>query len=224
VKVTNEDPTSWQDLQNKVCRYLNQCGYHAEYSKVIETVRGSVEVDVFATSDDEMLSQFICECKFWETFVPQEKIHAFRTVVQDSGSMLGVFISKMGYQKGARRAANRSNVLLKDWEGFVDMIAAKWLKMRFREIQRLGDPLGVYTNYLDVPIEEFKTKAARDKCMRLQDKYEESYFLARSLELGAHRPEDSVVLDGVEMAKMNNESEAGTDNICSFKRSTKQEI
>ena len=197
MKVTNEIPTSWKDLQDKVCRYLNECGYHAVSPKRIDTVRGVVEVDVFATTDDELLRQFICECKFWDKRVPQEKIHAFRTVVQDSGSMLGIFISKMGYQKGARNAAICSNVLLKDWDGFVEMIARQWVKKRFRDIQRLGDPLGKYTDYLDVPIEKFSTVAAKDECMRLQQKYEQPYFMARSLELGMHRPEEPVVLDGI---------------------------
>lgn len=196
MRVTNEVPSSWKDLQDKVCKYLKECGYHAESPKVIETVRGPVEVDVLATSDNEMLSQFICECKFWDTRVPQEKIHAFRTVVQDSGSMIGIFISKAGYQKGAMKAANCSNVLLKDWNGFINMIAKKWVKNRFRAVQKLGEPLGIYTNYLDVPIEKLTTEKAEHECIKLQDKYREPYFFARSLELGFHRPGEPVELDG----------------------------
>lgn len=203
MRVTNEIPTSWRDLQDKVCKYLNQCGYHAESPKTIELVRGQVEVDVFATTDDELLRQFICECKFWETPVPQEKIHAFRTVVQDSGSMLGIFISKMGYQEGARKAADRSNVVLKDWDGFIDMIADKWVKNRFREVLRLADPLGVYTDYLDVPIEKFQTEAARQECIRLQEKYIEPYMIARALEMGMHRPEEVVMIDGIQFDYFN---------------------
>ena len=148
MRITNEVPESWQDLQDKVCKYLNQAGYHAETTKTIEMVRGKVEVDVFATSDDELLKQFICECKYWETPVPQEKIHAFRTVVHDSGSMLGIFISKTGYQKGAIEAAYCSNVLLKDWQGFIDMIAVKWVKNRFDEVMRIASPLATYTDML----------------------------------------------------------------------------
>ena len=201
--ITNDIPTSWKDLQDKVCKYLNQCGYHAESPKTIDLVRGVVEVDVFATTDDELLRQFICECKFWETPVPQEKIHAFRTVVHDSGSMLGIFISKMGYQEGARKASYCSNVVLKDWDGFIDMIATKWVKNRFREIQRLGDPLGFYTNYLDVPIEKFRTIAAKKECIRLQDRYIKPYFLARSLELGMYHPEDTIEVDGIQFKYFN---------------------
>lgn len=197
MRITNEVPSSWKDLQDIVCKYLNQCGYHAESPKTIDMVRGQVEVDVFATTDDELLRQFVCECKYWETPVPQEKIHAFRTVVQDSGSMLGIFISKMGYQSGAREAAYCSNVVLKDWDGFIDMIGAKWVKNRFRKVQRIGDPLGVYTDYLDVPIEKFNSETAKEECIRLQNKYMKPYFMSRALEMGLHRPEEPVEIDGI---------------------------
>lgn len=63
MRITNELPTSWKDLQDKVCKYLNQAGYHAESPKTIAHVRGTVEVDVFVTAKDELLKQFICECK-----------------------------------------------------------------------------------------------------------------------------------------------------------------
>lgn len=201
--ITNEVPSSWKDLQDKVYKYLNQCGYRAESPKTIELVRGQVEVDVFATTDNELLRQFICECKFWDTPVPREKIHAFRTIVQDSGSMLGIFISKKGFQSGAREAAYCSNVVLKDWNGFIDMIATKWVKNRFREIQRLGDPLGIYTDYLDVPIEKFSTEAAKQECFRLQNKYIKPYFVARALELGMHRPEEPIVIDDIQFDYFN---------------------
>lgn len=71
--LTSEIPTSWIDLQDKVCEYLVQAGYHAETAKTIDTVRGKVEVDVYATAEDEMLKQFICECKYWDSAVPKEK-------------------------------------------------------------------------------------------------------------------------------------------------------
>ncbi len=202
MKVTNEVPTSWKDLQDKVCKYLNQCGYHAESPKTIELVRGRIEVDVFVTTDDELLRQFVCECKYWSTPVPQEKIHAFRTVVQDSGSMLGILISKMGYQEGAKKAAYCSNVVLKDWNGFIDMIATKWVKNRFREVLRLGDPLGVYTDFLDVPLEKLN-ELEKSKYNRLQEKYLHPYMLSKSLEMGLFRPEDPVVLGEIQFDDLN---------------------
>ena len=202
MNISKEIPTDWRDLQDKVCKYLNQAGYHAETAKTIELVRGKVEVDVFATTDDEMLKQFICECKHWDTPVPQEKIHAFRTVVQDSGSMLGIFISKTGYQKGAIEAARCSNVILKDWKGFIDLIAHQWLKNRFRYLLKIGDPLSVYTDPMDVQVEKL-SEEAKQKCMSLQVKYMPHYVLIRGMEMGMLRPEDPVVLDGVRFDDFN---------------------
>lgn len=200
--ITKETPANWQDLQDKVCKYLNQAGYQAETTKTIELVRGQVEVDVFATTDDEMLKQFVCECKYWNTPVSQEKIHAFRTVVQDSGSMFGIFISKSGYQKGAIEAAKCSNVILKDWDGFIEMIAHKWLKNRFQEVLKIVDPLSVYTDILDVPIEKL-SDGAKNQCLILQEKYIPHYMLIRSLEMGMFRPEDPVVIDGIRFDDFN---------------------
>lgn len=203
MKITNEVPTSWKDLQDKVCKYLNQAGYQAESPKTITTVRGDVEVDVFVTAKEELLKQFICECKFWDTPVPKEKIHAFRTVVQDSGSMLGIFISKNGYQKGAIEAACCSNVLLKDWNGFIDLIAEQWLKRRFKEVVRQGYPLGVYTDPLDVSEQVFHDEKTKARYEELVHKYLPSYLAIKTMELGNFQSDKTITVDGVEFNDFN---------------------
>lgn len=194
--LTNETPNSWKDLQDKVCKYLNQAGYNAESPKTIMMVRGSVEVDVFVTSNDELLKQFVCECKYWENPVPKEKIHAFRTVVHDSGSMLGIFISKNGFQKGAIEAASCSNVILKDWKGFLDLISVQWLKNRSEEILRLSYPFSIYTDPLEVPVEIFHNDVDKQRYEELQKKYLPVYMLIRSLEMGMHNPDKPISVDG----------------------------
>lgn len=203
MRITNEIPTDWKDLQDKVCKYLNQAGYNAESPKTIKTVRGDVEVDVFVTAREELLKQFICECKFWETPVPKEKIHAFRTVVQDTGSMLGIFISKNGYQKGAFDAAYCSNVLLKDWNGFIELIAEQWLKRRFQQIIKLGYPLGVYTDPLDVPEEIFRQEATKERYTELREKYIPSYISVKALEMGSFSADKPLVVDGITFEDFN---------------------
>ena len=201
--LTNETPNSWKDLQDKVCKYLNQAGYHAVSPKTIETVRGSVEVDVIVTSDDELLKQFVCECKYWENPVPKEKIHAFRTVVQDSGSMLGLFISKNGFQKGAIEAASCSNVILKDWKGFLDLLANQWLKNRSEEVLRLSYPLSVYTDPLDVPADIFHDEENKNRYEELQLHYLPSYMMIRSLAMGMINPDKPINVDGKDFGDFN---------------------
>ena len=203
LKITNEVPSTWKDLQDKVCKYLNQAGYHAVSPKTIKLVRGEVEVDVFVTAKEELLKQFICECKFWDTPVPKEKVHAFRTVVQDSGSMLGIFISKNGYQKGALEAAYCSNVLLKDWDGFIELIAEQWLKRRFQQVSRQGYPLGVYTDPLDVPEQIFQNETTKMQYEKLQRKYLPAYLSVKAMEFGSFPVDKPMIVDGITFEDFN---------------------
>lgn len=195
MKITNDIPKDWKDLQNKVCKFLNEAGYPSESPKEINTVRGTVEVDVFSTSDDELIKQFICECKFWNTAIPKEKVHAFRTVVNDSGSMLGIFISKTGYQSGAYEAAYCSNVLLKDWNGFIKLIERQWLKRQTPRIREIAYPLAVYTDFLDVPLEKL-SKDQVEEYKKLNDKYMGPYLLFRSLKSDISTDKD-ITIDGI---------------------------
>lgn len=184
MKITNKFPSDWINLQDRVCKFLNEAGYKAESPKTIETVRGKVEVDVFATSEKELIKQFICECKFWNTPVPKEKIHAFRSVVNDSGSMLGIFVSKTGYQAGAYEAAYCSNVLLKNWEGFLDLIANQWIDRRLKYIKLLSQPLSIYLDPLDVEYDGL-SENEKEQYIQLQNKsmaaYQQCYKLNHKL-------------------------------------------
>ena len=195
MKITNDIPKDWKDLQNKVCKLLNEAGYPSESPKEINTVRGKVEVDVFSTSDDELINQFICECKFWNSAIPKEKVHAFRTVVNDSGSMVGIFISKKGYQSGAYEAAYCSNVLLKDWDGFIKLIEKKWLKRQLCRIKKIAHPLSVYTDFLDVPFEKL-SESGIEQYKKLNEKNIDAYITCRNLKRSI-LVEDSIVVDGI---------------------------
>lgn len=91
MKFTDRCPATWKELQDDVALLLNQSGYRAVSPCTIDTVRGKVEVDVLVESPDELVKRIVCECKFWNSSVPKEKVHAFRTVVQDSGASFGSF-------------------------------------------------------------------------------------------------------------------------------------
>jgi hypothetical protein len=117
-QIIKNDPIDWRMLQHDVSTILRDCGYEADTEKTIETVRGKVEVDVFATKKKAYTSTVLCECKYWNTAVPQTVIHAFRTVVEDSGASQGIIISKTGFQKGAFEAVAKSNLVLLTWQEF----------------------------------------------------------------------------------------------------------
>lgn len=195
MRITNDIPKDWKNLQNIVCKLLNEAGYPSESPKEIDTVRGKVEVDVFSTSNDELIKQFICECKFWSTAIPKEKVHAFRTVVNDSGSMVGIFISQNGYQSGAYEAAYCSNVLLKNWNEFLELIEKQWLKKQLVGIKQIAHPLSVYTDFLDVPFENLAENEVKEY-KKLNEKYIGAYITCRSLKNDILEKEN-IEVDGI---------------------------
>nr|WP_142927688.1 restriction endonuclease [Bacillus subtilis] len=151
VDIVHEPPHSWQDLELIVAKILNQCGFDAERGKQISTVRGTVDIDVFAKDNNcTPSSEYLIECKYWNTDIPQTVIHSFRTVVNDYGSQHGLIIAKKGFQSGAYEATKNSNIQLLSWNEFLSLFEKRWLQNRIRSIHHTAKPLHIYTDPLDV--------------------------------------------------------------------------
>ena len=170
MKFTDRCPATWKELQDDVALLLNQSGYRAVSPCTIDTVRGKVEVDVLVESPDELVKRIVCECKFWNSSVPKEKVHAFRTVVQDSGASLGLLISQAGFQSGAIEAANLSNVRLMTWNEFTDIIADKWTLTRLKQLKMESVPLSEYTSSFHFPFDDLKDEDV-GRYLKACDKY-----------------------------------------------------
>ena len=145
--IDGDEPSSWRDLQERVARILREAGVATAVEKVIKTARGEVSIDVWAHDSSATPAQtYLLECKRWRARVPQTVVHAFRTVVGDSGANWGAIISAAGFQKGARGAAQYSNVRLLSWPEFQTLFAERWFEHHFvRVIAEESDPLVEYT-------------------------------------------------------------------------------
>lgn len=151
LKIVYEPPNSWQDLELIVAKILRQCGFNAERGKQISTVRGTVDIDVFAKDNNSIpSSEYLIECKYWNTDIPQTVIHSFRTVVNDYGSQYGLIIAKKGFQSGAYEATKNTNIRLLSWNEFLSLFEKRWLLNRIRSIHHIAKPLHIYTDHLDV--------------------------------------------------------------------------
>ena len=107
------EPKDWRDLQNKVCLLLSQCGFKTETEKTIKTPRGEVEIDVYAIDPRSIdLISYVIECKNWGNPVNQSVIHAFTTVMNETGSNIGYIVSKVGFQRGAVSYTDHTNIRL----------------------------------------------------------------------------------------------------------------
>lgn len=124
-----DSPSTWQELEALVARILRECGYDVEVQKAVQLAgRGEANIDVWADDHASPPNVIAVECKNWATSIPQHEVHAFRTVVGDSGANTGLVVSSAGFQRGAFEAAKYSNVRLVTWVEFQAMFVLRWLK------------------------------------------------------------------------------------------------
>ena len=111
-------PSEWGELEDLVAAILNEAGLQARRNVTITLPRGSVDVDVLAEeTHDGIVQRIVCECKNWGKNIPKQVVHAFRTVVQESGAHRGYVISRVGFQSGAVEAAHSTNIATSDLSG-----------------------------------------------------------------------------------------------------------
>jgi hypothetical protein len=145
--ITSLTPNGWRDLENTVADILRECGMAVQQQINVPLPRGSVDLDVLADEIiDGIRSKIVCECKDWRTNVPREKVHAFRTVMDETGANRGYIISRVGFQIGAVEAANATNVELLTFEQFQERYFDKWIARRCRAIE---DAIGNFNVYYE---------------------------------------------------------------------------
>lgn len=145
-KITEQEPVSWQDLQNDTAQILAECGFTAEVEKTIPTARGNVELDVYAKEIVQGREYTtIVECKNWTSRVPQAIVHAFRTIVSDMGANSGYIVSKAGFQSGCFDVIEHTNIKLFTWEEFQAEFLDQWYRRFYmQQIEERLDPLCSY--------------------------------------------------------------------------------
>lgn len=151
MRIYNAQPNDWRELESKVAEVLIGSGYNAWVDKKIQTVRGRVDIDVFA-EDDESIPKIVClvECKYWTNDIPQTIVHSFRTVVNDYGANLGIIIAKEGFQSGSYEAVKNTNIKLLTWFNFLDLFETRWLDKTLDKLNEIGEPLRDFTDPLDM--------------------------------------------------------------------------
>ena len=152
-------PENWKELESKVAEIFKDIGYQTKINKKIQTVRGPVNVDVYARDKSQSPNIiYLCECKHWEKRTPKNVVHSFRTVVQDYGANFGIIISDKGFQKGAYEASKNTNIKLVDWFGFQDLFEEKWLPAIVDKI---------YTRFADLV--DFTPNVSRSVAAKLEE-------------------------------------------------------
>lgn len=181
--ISDSIPTDWHDLEAQVNKILEECGLSVEIHKDIETVRGTVNIDVYAEDTTQKPpTVYLCECKHWNSSVPQSVVHAFRTVVSDFGANWGLLISSRTFQRGAYEAAKNSNVKLLNWFEFQELFIDRWIQdYMLPRIYQESDALVDYTEPINSRI--FRKADALDpelqeQFIALRPQYEALAFFA----------------------------------------------
>lgn len=105
-------PPDWKALQAGVARLFNEIGLTAKTEEKLTTPRGEVEIDVFAVDEASVDKiRYLVECKNWNSAIPQTVVHAFTTVMAETGANIGFIVSQKGLQAGAERYTNSTNIV-----------------------------------------------------------------------------------------------------------------
>lgn len=127
MQIFDHEPADWRALQEMVGKLFEELGCEVAIGKRVENVRGTKEIDVYVR--DVAItppSTYLVECKFWKRAVPQEVVHAFRTVMADVGAHRGFIVSSRGFQEGAFEAAANTNIDLVTFRELQAIFADRW--------------------------------------------------------------------------------------------------
>ncbi|MNS58219.1 hypothetical protein D3C72_911310 [compost metagenome] len=150
--ITQIVPSTWQELEIGVRDILAECGMEAHRQVQVPLARGGADVDVLATDVVHGIrSMIICECKHWDSNLPQAVAHAFRAVVGDSGANHGYIISRRGFQAGAYASVVNTNIELLTYDQFQEKFFERWYRAQAWAMERAVGGFHTYYEPLGIP-------------------------------------------------------------------------
>jgi hypothetical protein len=104
---------AWREYQDDVAAFFRSLGFDAEVEQTLDGVRGRHNVDLVLHSQRAGVSQlWVVECKKWGRPVGKDRVLTLSGVVADVGADRGLLLSESGFQAGAIRVAETSNITL----------------------------------------------------------------------------------------------------------------
>lgn len=135
--ISTASVVGWRDLQEKTRQLFAEMDYAAEVSKEVELAgRGKKEIDVFVTDPHASYNKvYLIECKHWASRVPQEVVHSFKTVMEETGANTGFIVSKVGFQRGAYDAARFTNIKLLSFDELQHLYGNEWFRKQRAKLE-----------------------------------------------------------------------------------------
>lgn len=163
--IDDPKPKDWRELQTAVCRLLNEIGLTAELEKTLITPRGEVEVDVYAVDQSSVDKiQYIVECKNWAAAIPQAVVHAFNTVMAETGANIGFIVSQQGLQSGAVRYTNSTSIVGMTYLQLQNRYFDVWWEKYFcRQVGDLADEMADFVEPYNPRRDELVAELSSEK-------------------------------------------------------------
>lgn len=111
--------SEWYKFQEEIRDHFEALGASATTNVSIKGVRGSHDIDILVKPKffgHEIL--WLVEAKNWSSSITKEKVLAFLSIIQDVGADRGFLISNGGFQRGAIKCAESTNISLVNFEKF----------------------------------------------------------------------------------------------------------
>ncbi|SGZ09769.1 Putative uncharacterized protein [Moritella viscosa] len=191
--IENPDIKDWKQLQNAVCRLFNEAGLTAKTEVRLKTPRGMVEVDVFALDERSVDKiRYVVECKNWSNSIPQHVVHAFTSVMHETGANIGFIVSKAGLQSGAEQYTRNTNITGLTFEALQHRYFEPWWYNYFCvKVAAAAENVCFYTephNTRRNEALERLTDQKLDKFYLLRDKYAAFSMLMWHADIGTIAP------------------------------------
>jgi len=187
-------PEDWRELQAGVCRLFSEIGLTAEVEATLKTPRGTVTVDVFAVDNKSVDKiQYIVECKNWNTTIPQAVVHAFTTVMHETGANLGFIVSKHGLQSGATMYTDNTNIQGLTYQQLQERYFNVWWQRYFSiQVAAAADYVNEYVELInsrrDLFLESLEPKEVK-RFYELQRRYAPFGKLMWLMDIGSIAPQ-----------------------------------
>jgi len=126
---------TWREYQEEAAAFFRSLGAEAITNEKMSGVRTTHNVDVLVRSHHVGFDvKWIVECKHWRTPVSKLHVLALREIVADTGADRGILLCEIGFQSGAKEAANLTNVQVTSLAELGTTATKEIAAMRMREL------------------------------------------------------------------------------------------
>lgn len=192
--IDNPYPTDWRALQAGVCRLFNDIGLSAKVEVDLPAPRGHVVVYVFATDEKSVDNiAYIVECKNWGSAIPKTVVHAFTTVMQETGANIGYIVSQYGLQSGAEEYTSHTNITGLTYQALQERYFNVWWRRYFCVVAAsAADSVHQYVEPINSSrkrIVATLNSEAQTKLRKLQTNYAPFVLLVQIMDIGRVIPQ-----------------------------------